>query len=339
MTCAFEQASYLTQVNRLRAMACEVVKCYPFKVKTIEFIKYSANAIFKLTDTENKSYALRINPTQYHTKQAILEEINWLLRIIDTTDLRVPLPVQTVEGQFLIEAKHPLITSSRFCMVFEWLPGKRRWKSINEQYAFQLGLTIAKLQKSGQSIEMEHRHNWLADSLVGTDTARFYNIEKLSDVTAQEQKEITAARRFAYEKLKHYEIAQSEKVGIIHSDTQPNNILINKGEYAVIDFDDCGVGFYGYDLAQALCAFEHVTEADKRKPFIKLRDALFHGYSEFMPLSQEDIELSAYFMLASKLTTISWLEARKHNPSLRYYFPIAIKRSILFFLNMDKNSV
>ena len=87
MTCAFEQASYFTQVNRLRAMAHEVMKCYPFKVKTIEFIKYSANAIFKLTDTEKKSYVLRINPTQHHTQQAILEEINWLLRIIDTTDL------------------------------------------------------------------------------------------------------------------------------------------------------------------------------------------------------------------------------------------------------------
>ncbi len=101
MTCVFEQASYLTQVNRLRAMACEVVKCYPFKVKTIEFIKYSANAIFKLTDTENKSYALRINPTRHHTKQAIFEEINWLLHIVDTTDLRVPLPVKTVEWVFL----------------------------------------------------------------------------------------------------------------------------------------------------------------------------------------------------------------------------------------------
>lgn len=145
------------------------------------------------------------------------------------------------------------------------------------------------------------------------------------------EKEIAAARRVVYDKLKHYEIAHKEKVGIIHSDMQPKNILINKGKYSVIDFDDCGVGFYGYDLAQALCAFEPVTEADKHKHFIKSRDALFHGYSEFMPLSQEDIELSADFMLASKLMTISWLEARKHNPSLRYYFPIAVKRSIHFF--------
>jgi len=226
-TRVFEQASYLTQVNRLRAMACEVVKFYPFKVKTIEFIKYSANAIFKLTDTENKLYALRINPTQYHTEQAILEEITWLLHIIDTTDLSVPLPVQTVDGQFLIEARHPLITLSRFCMVFEWLPGKRRWRSINDHYAYQLGLIIAKLQKSGQGMEMKHRHTWLADSLVGTDTARFYNIDQLSDVSVQEQKEITAARRVVYDKLKHYEIAHKERVGVIHSDTQPNNILIN----------------------------------------------------------------------------------------------------------------
>jgi len=117
---------------------------------------------------------------------------------------------------------------------------------------------------------------------------------------------------------------------------QPNNVLISKGKYAVIDFDECCVGFYGYDLAGALCAFEHVTEADKSKDFMKLKASLCKGYSEWMPLSEEDIQLIPYFMLASKLMTIAWLEARKDNSSLRYYFPIAIQRAIHFFQNMDK---
>ena len=336
MNKSFEKVSYLTQVKRLRELANEVVKLYPFKVKTMEFIKYSANAIFKITDTQNKQYVLRINPTGHHTELAILEEITWIHHIINTTNLSVPLPVKTMDEQYVIEAKHPLIDSSRFCIVFEWLPGKKRWKSINEQYAYNLGSVIAKLQKSGQRLEMKHRHNWLADSLVGTDKARFYNIEQLSEVSVEDQKMITAARRVVYDKLKHYEITHKEKIGIIHSDMQPNNILIYKGQYATIDFDESGVGFYGYDLAGALCAFEHVTEADKSKDFMKLREALCKGYSEFMPLPEDDRKLIPYFMLASKLMTIAWLEARKDNSSLRYYFPVAIKRAIHFFQNMGK---
>ena len=98
----FEQVSYLTQVKRLRELATEVVKLYPFKVKKMEFIKYSANAIFKITDIQNKQYVLRINPTGHHTQQAITEEITWIHHIINTTNLSVPLPVKTMEEEYVL---------------------------------------------------------------------------------------------------------------------------------------------------------------------------------------------------------------------------------------------
>ncbi|WP_272947085.1 hypothetical protein [Legionella parisiensis] len=41
---------------------------------------------------------------------------------------------------------------------------------------------------------MKHRDYWRADGLIGAQTATFYNIEKLSDVSAHEQQHLTAAR-------------------------------------------------------------------------------------------------------------------------------------------------
>lgn len=41
--------------------------------------------------------------------------------------------------------------------------------------------------------------------------------------------------------------------------------------------------------------------------------------------------LLPYFMLARKLVTIAWLEARKTNPGIRYYFPTAIARAIQYY--------
>ena len=76
------------------------------------FIKYSANAIFKITDIQKKQYVLRINPTGRHTQLAILEEISWIHHMISTTNLSVPLPVKTIDAQYVIEAKHTLIDSS-----------------------------------------------------------------------------------------------------------------------------------------------------------------------------------------------------------------------------------
>lgn len=327
----FEQTSYLTQTRRLRAMALDVVNHYPFTVRNIEFIKYSANAIFRITDSQNKQYVLRINPDDHHEQSAIMEEVQWLKHILETTDLVVPAPVKTGSGKYLIKAKHPMMPTSRFRLVFEWLPGRKKWKSINEHYAKKLGETIAKLHQNGRDIAMKHRRYWLADGLVGAETAKYFNIEKLSDVSKQEQQILTSARRMVYEILKDQERKHPDKTGVIHSDTQPNNILVHKGQFSIIDFDDCGVGFFNDDLAVALCAFEHVVENNQHKSFNRLKDALLDGYSKYKLLSEEDDQLLPYFMLARKLVTIAWLEAHKTNPGIRYYFPTAIARAIQYY--------
>ncbi|MBN9228474.1 MULTISPECIES: phosphotransferase enzyme family protein [Legionella] len=327
----FERASYLAQVRRLRALAIEALKHYPFITHNIEFIKYSANAIFRITDHQNKRYALRINPYGHHQHAAIEEEIHWMQHIRSTTDLIVPAPVKTLSGHYFIEVQHQMVQSDRYCFVSEWLAGKTKWNGINEQYANTLGKLIGALHQSGRGISMPHRNYWLADGLIGAETAKFYNIETLTDVSIQEQKVLTAARRMVYEILKEFECKHPEKTGVIHFDTQPNNILVHQGHFAIIDFDDCGLGFYNDDLAVALCAFEHLAEGNLHQSFYRLKEALLRGYGEHMPLSAEDIRLLPYFMLARKLVTIAWLEARKTNPGIGYYMPTAVERAIQFY--------
>jgi Ser/Thr protein kinase RdoA (MazF antagonist) len=327
----FDQASYLSKVIRLRALAQVALEAYPIKVKSIEFIKLSANAIFRIVDSRNNKYQLRINPKTYHNEEAVIEEIKWLNHIKNKTNILVPTPIPNKNGKYTMECHHAGMSAPRFCTLFEWLPGKRRWKSVNKDYAYNLGLLISQLQKVGKSLNIKHRNYWNADSVVGTTKAKFYNVEKLHDVTVTEQKWITQARRVVHYELKQYEKLHKDKFGLIHGDMQPNNILVNKGKYAVIDFDDCGMGLYGVDLGTALCAFEHVVEADKRKSFQSLQDSLLQGYAEHMPLSQQDIELLPYFMLSIKLLTIAWLEIRRDNPQISKYHKIGVKRAISFF--------
>lgn len=327
----FGKVSYLAQVRRLRSLAEETLKHYPFTYSSLEFIKYSANAIFKVTDRQDKQYVLRINPPGHHQIEAIQEEISWINQILSTTNLIVPTPIKSLSGQYFTEISHRLIPNNRFCLVFEWLPGTKNWHSINTIYAKKLGQLIAKLHLSGKGISINHRNYWLTDGLIGTKNAKFHNIEKLSDVSMQEQQDITSARRMLYPILNELETKHPDKTGLIHTDTQPNNIVVHKGQFSIIDFDDCGLGFYYDDLAVALNAFEHVAESNHNKSFQLLKDALVEGYSEHIPLSQEDAKLLPYFMLARKLVTIAWLEARKSNPSIGYYYPIAVNRAIVFY--------
>jgi Ser/Thr protein kinase RdoA (MazF antagonist) len=312
-------------------LATDVVKKFSIKVKTINFIRNNANAIFRVTDTQDKKYCLRIHPADYNTKDAILEELKWLNIIRETTDIPVAKPIYTNEGKYIAEQVHTGISGIRYCDMLEWLDGKFLWKGINKEYAYNLGLLMARLQSHGKKAPIKQRCDyWDADALVGTEKARCKNVECLSGISRDQQKIIASARRCAYEKLKEYQTAHPEKSGLIHGDLNPNNVIIKNNQYGAIDFDDCGIGLYGVDLATPLIAFEHLAE-DEGKNFNELKEALFLGYSEFMPLTQIDIDISPYFMLALKLYSVGWLELKKDNPRLRPWFLKCVERTIYFF--------
>ncbi len=327
----FEQASYLTQVRRFREMAIAVVNQYPIKVRSIEFIKYSANAIFKITDYRGKKYMLRISPANFHTKEAMLEEFEWLNSILNSTEISVPKPIYNHAGQYIIEHHHPGMSEIRYCALFEWVEGRHLWNAINEKYAYHVGALTAQLEKSGQNIKCKHRLYWDAEGLVGTMQPRYANLEQLTGLPHEQNEVIKIARRCAYAKLKEYEHKHPEKLGLIHEDLNPNNIIILRGRYNVIDFDDCGVGFYGYGLAEPLCAFEHLAEGEQKKDFSALKAALYRGYGDHIPLSRDDIEMIPYFLLVRKLNTISALSLRKHNPKMRPWFLKTVERVVSFF--------
>lgn len=327
----FEQASYLTQIRRLRGLAIAVAKEFPIKSKTIDFVRHGANAIFKITDIRGKKFCLRIHPADCHTKDAILEEFKWLNTIAKTTDISVTKPIETQDGKYFTRQIHSGIPEFRYCDMLEWLDGKFSWKKINKKYAYNLGVLMARLQVNGQKIKIKQRKNyWTADALVGTEKARCKNVEHLSGISYAQQKIITSARRCAYEKLKAYETAHPDKSGLIHGDLNPNNVIIRNNQYGAIDFDDCGTGLYGVDLATPLIAFEHLAE-DQGKNFNELKEALLLGYSEYMPLTQIDIDMSPYFLLALKLHSVGYLELKKDNPRLRAWFLKCTERAITFF--------
>lgn len=326
----FENASYLTQVKRMHLIAQEALENYPIKVKKIELKRYAANATYKVTDFHNKNYQLRIHPKEWHTKAEILEELHWLKHLRKTTDIVSPRPIPAKSGQYVIKCGHSL-QSIRLCELFEWLPGRKRWHSINKQYAQDLGELVGKLHKNGQSMRIKHRHFWNADSLVGTNKARYYNVEKLSYVNKNQQTIITKARREVYSELNHYEKIYKNKSGLIHGDVQPNNILYLHHNIEIIDFDDCGIGLYIYELATALHAFYQLTNRNKNKSYKELEKALFDGYSKVMPLAEEDIQLVPYCILAVKLMTIGWLEHNKDNLNLRQHYSPAIEGAIQYF--------
>ena len=232
----FNKSSYLTQVRRLRKLAASALKKYPIRVEEIKFINHGENATFKIIDSKNEAYLLRIHRGGYHTPAAIQEELSWLARLGQESQLAIPCPLKSKSGLLLEEASIPEV-GTRNCCLFKWLPGRFIEKGLKAKQMYQLGQLIAELHQDPP--KTKHRHYWNAEGLVGTNP-KFGSLNTLQSVTPKQQKAITKARQTVFKKLKQFEQKYPKRQGLIHADLHLGNVLLVNNKIWAIDFDECG---------------------------------------------------------------------------------------------------
>ena len=106
------------------------------------------------------------------------------------------------------------------------------------------------------------------------------------------------------------------RFGLVHADMRLANLIVDlddgtaRGqdgpsaparEVTVIDFDDCGFGWYLYDLGSSLSFIED----DPRVP--ELVDAWVDGYREVGELSAEEVAELPTFVLLRRLLLVAWI--------------------------------
>jgi Ser/Thr protein kinase RdoA (MazF antagonist) len=83
-----------------------------------------------------------------------------------------------------------------------------------------------------------------------------------------------------------------DRYGMIHSDLRMANLLKDGEEIAVLDFDDCGRGWYMYDIASIVGFMEH------RPDLQKIIDVIVEGYKTQAELPEEDErEIPTFIMM------------------------------------------
>ena len=70
----------------------------------------------------------------------------------------------------------------------------------------------------------------------------------------------------------------ADQAGLIHADLHLDNALFWRDDVRVIDFDDCGFGYWLYDIAVSL------WELRQRDDYKQFRAALVDGYTQHRPL-------------------------------------------------------
>jgi Ser/Thr protein kinase RdoA (MazF antagonist) len=95
-----------------------------------------------------------------------------------------------------------------------------------------------------------------------------------------------------------------EVFGLIHADLRLANLMVDGGGLWAIDFDDCGFGWWLYDLAAALS----FIETDPRLPDLIARWC--EGYARYADLTSEDRAMIPAMILLRRVLLTAWLASR-----------------------------
>ncbi|MGN0254571.1 MAG: phosphotransferase enzyme family protein [Chordicoccus sp.] len=108
---------------------------------------------------------------------------------------------------------------------------------------------------------------------------------------------VIAARLAAYGK-------SPNRYGMIHSDLRTANLLKDGNRLTVLDFDDCGMGWYMYDVASVLSFMEHRPDIDE------VINEILTGYQRILPVSDEDKAEIPTFVLMRRIGLLQSLLSR-----------------------------
>jgi len=249
----------------------------------------------------------------------------WLtfLRRRQETDLVVPQPVPRLDGDLVTVASVEGVPEPRMCVLLRWLPGRFVDKGLTPSHLERVGAFMARLHLSAAQYEPPDGFvRGRLDNLygkpapVGEALAR-QGVDNPDD-------EATAIRLVSevcspgdgarvgvlIDKIRAVQRALGQgpdTFGLIHGDLHQENYLFYKGQVRAIDFDDCGFGYYLYDLAVT------AYEVGWRDDSAALRTGLLAGYRSVRPLSPAHEDYLQTFMDLRELQMMLWaLEMREH---------------------------
>lgn len=275
-------------------------------------IVLSENATYMVKDsaTDENLGVLRVSRPHYHTLTELNSEMDWLKQINDYTPLIVANPINGINDE-PVQKIAGTDGNTYFCVICDYLSGSEPDENNPAKIVrdFQmLGETTAYLHRQASiwnGTKSIDRIEWTYDNIIGK-TAVWGRWQSFDDMTPDAEEFLERACLIIRKRLKHYR-RNADNWGLIHADLRLANILVDDTQIKVIDFDDCGFGWYLHDLASSISFIEH------KKIVPDLINAWLSGYKKVMPFTDTDFEEIDTFILMRRLQLMAWLASHKES--------------------------
>jgi Ser/Thr protein kinase RdoA (MazF antagonist) len=268
----------------------------------VRLLNVSENATYLVDDPDAGPSVLRVHRLGYHTDAEIASELAWMDALRAEAGVRTPRVLAAADGRRVVTVTDAGSGDRRSCVRFEFLPGTEPVDDSVEHFA-ELGEITARMHRHAREWPRPpgfSRFHWDYDAAFGT-LARWGRWQDGIGVGAGELQVLGRLDATLRARLAAFGTAPG-RYGLIHADTRLANLLVDDGgRVSVIDFDDCGFGWYLYDAGTSVSFFEH----EPRVP--ALIDAWLTGYRRAGELPAADEAEIWTFVLFRRLLLVAWI--------------------------------
>ncbi|MEM7189880.1 MAG: phosphotransferase [Pseudomonadota bacterium] len=276
----------------------------------ISLLNISENATFRADDAvTGKQLVLRVHRPDYHTYAEISSELAWIEALRLEAIAPIPKPCEMTEGGLIATAN--IAGQDRDVVAFELMAGEEPSPSADLTGSFKLlGAISAKLHAHARGWRRPKefvRKTWSYDTTIGPaaywgDWRAALGLTSAGAAVLEQTCTLLQSRLSAFS-------TGPDRFGLIHADLRLANLLIDGDRIGLIDFDDCGFGWFAFDFAAAVSFFE----TDPAIPALK--DAWCEGYRcvEQLPVEVE-AELPTFIMLR-RLQLTAWIASHSETPT------------------------
>jgi len=283
-----------------------LVKLYDFSDATsVRLLSESENKIFLVEDSERSDkFVIRVNSGRlgYHKPPMIASELMWLMALRRDTDIVVPEVMHALDGSLVQTISAPDMDKPRHAVIYSFLPGTEPPEDQLVPGFERLGEISARMHLHARDWEPPpafQRPSWLPDVIfedrlnwgrwqdgVGVESETLELLSRLEAMVRERAARLPTGREY---------------FGLIHADLRLANLLVEGDRTAIIDFDDCGPGWYLFDLASALSFLE------ERPDVPELIACWLKGYRKVSDVPADIEEEIPTFIMMRRLQLMGWV--------------------------------
>lgn len=278
---------------------------------TTTLINLSENHTFRV-EAPGGTRILRLHRPGYQSRAAIESELAWLQALRAADAVPVPRPLPGADDTLVQE-----VEEGRYAVLFALEPGREPTPEDDLVPLFRtVGAYAARthLHVEGWSLPSRFtRPTWNAGAILDAG-GLWGDWRRAPNLSASGRATLAVLDDRLRNVLAAYGTGGG-RFGLIHADMRLANLLVAPGRTTLIDFDDCGFGWFLYDLAASLSFLETSPLAPD------LRRSWLAGYTAIRALQPEDLAIIDALILLRRMALLAWIGSHAETPLAQQHAP------------------